>query len=111
VTYEIINPFYSDVSLTLRMRHEFSQQAESMVGPTITFERLKNDLLAFAGKYVKLGGIIVKTRDMKEGSQIEIVQFKLGGGDLPDESYPSGGRFLAVSPFFLDDRSTGPGAP
>ncbi len=80
----------------------FSDQANSLVDPSITFDRLKKDPNPSIGKFVKLGGIIATTKNTREGSQVEIVQFKLGSDDIPDESYASGGRFLAVTPEFLD---------
>ncbi len=82
--------------------HVFSQQAESLVDPTVSFDQLKRNPAAYAGKYVKLGGTIVQTKNTKEGSQVEIVQFMLDSGDIPDDTSRSGGRFLAITPDFLD---------
>ncbi len=82
--------------------HVFSEEAERLVSPSVTFASLKKDPNLCIGKYVKLGGIIADTRNTKEGSDVEIVQFQLGSDDMPDETLPSGGRFLAVTPEFLD---------
>jgi outer membrane lipoprotein len=83
--------------------HVFSDQANRLVDPSITFEQLKKTPKTYVGKIVKVGGIIVTTRNSKEGSQIEVVQFGLGKDDAPEESHPSGGRFLAVTPEYLDN--------
>jgi outer membrane lipoprotein len=82
--------------------HVFSDQTNRLVDPSVTFDRLKKEPNLYIGKFVKLGGIIASTKNTKEGSQIEIVQFRLGSDDIPDETYASGGRFLAVTPEFLD---------
>lgn len=83
--------------------HVFSKEAESMVTQPLKFEQLKSDPKAYVGKYVKLGGVIADTKNTKEGSQVEIVEFKLGSDDVPDETSPSGGRFLAVTSRYLDN--------
>ncbi len=82
--------------------HVFSDEANRLVDPSVTFTDLMKNTSPYSGKIVKLGGIIASTKNTKEGSQLEIVQFKLDSGDMPDESYASGGRFLAVTPDFLD---------
>ncbi len=81
----------------------FSEEANRLVDPSITFGRIKKEPNLYLGKFVKLGGIIANTRNTKEGTELEIVQFKLGSDDIPDESSASGGRFLAVTPEFLDN--------
>ncbi len=83
--------------------HVFSEQASRLVDPSLTFEQIRKDPKARGGKFAKLGGIIVATRNTAEGSQVEVVQFRLGSDDMPDESSPSGGRFLAVTPDYLDN--------
>ena len=91
--------------------HVFSDRASGLVDPSISFDQIKKDPTAFMGKNVKLGGIIVNTKNTKSGSQIEVVQFKLGSDDIPDESYASGGRFLAVTADYLDNMIYKPGRP
>lgn len=80
----------------------FSEESNRLVDPSVTFDRLHKEPGLFVGKFVKLGGTIVGTKNTKEGSEVEIVQFKLGIDDTPDETSASGGRFLAVTPEFLD---------
>jgi outer membrane lipoprotein len=91
--------------------HVFSDRANSLVDPFISFEMLKKDPKFYAGKNVKLGGLIASTKNLKDGSQVEVVQFKLGSDDIPDTSYSSGGRFLAVTPNFLDSMIYKSGLP
>ncbi len=89
----------------------FSDRTNRLVDPSITFDQLKKDPQPFIGKYVKLGGIIASAKNTKQGSQVEIVQFNLGSDDIPDESYASGGRFLATTPDFLDSMIYKTGLP
>ena len=91
--------------------HVFSETASRQVDPMITFDQLKSDAKPFIGKYVKVGGIIAGLKNTEEGSQLEIVQFKLGSDDIPDESSASGGRFLAVTPDYLDNMVYKTGRP
>lgn len=83
--------------------HVMSEKARSLVDRTIPFSRLRADPDSFIGRYVMLGGIIAGVRNEKDGSLLEVVQSPLGSDDMPEEaSHASGGRFLAVTPEFLD---------
>lgn len=103
----------SSVSLLLLVgcAHIFSDRAERLVDPTITFEQVRKEPLAFVGKYLKVGGIIVATKNAREGAQIEVVQLGLGRDDLPNEEHGSAGRFLATSSSYLDSMIFKPGRP
>jgi outer membrane lipoprotein len=81
----------------------FSDNALRQVDPSIAFGQLKSDVQPYIGKYVKLGGIIAGINNTGEGSQLEIVQFNLGSDHIPNESAVSGGRFLAITPDYLDN--------
>jgi outer membrane lipoprotein len=83
--------------------HVMSEEARSLVDPTITFSRLRADPYSLVGRYVMLGGVIAGVRNDKDGSQLEVVQSPMGSDELPEEaSHSSGGRFLAVTSGFLD---------
>jgi outer membrane lipoprotein len=89
--------------------HVFTEQARKKVDPAVTFEALKNNPEPFVGKYIALGGTIVETRHTPEGSQIEVAQLPLGKSEVPDYSYASGGRFIAVSANKFDRGTYRPG--
>jgi outer membrane lipoprotein len=91
--------------------HVFSDQANSLVDQSISFKQIKQDPKAFLDRYVKFGGIIASTKNTKEGSQVEVVQFSLGSDDTPYEQHASGGRFLAITPLFLDNMVFRTGRP
>jgi len=83
--------------------HVISQESRALVDPAITFSSLRAAPDAHAGKYVLLGGVIAGVQNEKDGSRLEVVQTPLDSDDLPEEtSHSSGGRFLALSPSFLD---------
>jgi outer membrane lipoprotein len=56
----------------------------------------------FAGKLVLLGGTIVDTRNLREGTEIEVLQHPLDGEGRPRTGDETTGRFLAQTPRFLD---------
>lgn len=83
--------------------HVMSEEARSLVDPSIPFSRLRADPDSFTGRYVMLGGVIAGVQNEKDGSRLEVVQSPLGSDDMPEEAtHASGGRFLAVTPAFLD---------
>ena len=91
--------------------HVFSDEAEHLVDQTISFEQIKQSPKAYVDRYVKLGGIIASTKNTKEGSQVVVVQFNLASDDFPYEQQASGGRFLAVTPKYLDNMVFRTGRP
>lgn len=82
--------------------HVISDEARKLVDPTITFDRLRANPDAYVGKFVILGGVIAGTKNTREGGQLEIVQVQLSDDEMPEDSFRSGGRFLATTPDFLD---------
>ncbi len=48
------------------------------------------------------GGMIVGTRNLDNGSQVEVLAYPLRRSQLPDTSVASAGRFLAVTDEFLE---------
>ncbi|MBI5167323.1 MAG: Slp family lipoprotein [candidate division NC10 bacterium] len=72
------------------------------VDRTLTFAQLREAPEAHIGKRVVLGGEVIDTRNLKEGTQIEVLEKPLAFDDTPKETDESGGRFLAFYPGFLD---------
>ena len=74
--------------------HPVSQDIREGLDPDIKFEPLANDPKLFLGKRVLFGGVIVVTRNIKNGTELEIVQKNIEPyGSLEEGDY-SGGRFL-----------------
>ncbi len=82
--------------------HVISERSRSMVDPTITYAMLKGKPDAFVGKYVLLGGVIVGVKNTNTGSQLEVMEVALDEAGMPENTFRSEGRFLALSDSFLD---------
>lgn len=82
--------------------HVISNESRSLVDPTLTYAMLKENPDAYIGKYVLVGGVIAGTRNTGTGSQLEIMQVSLDETGMPENTFRTEGRFLAVSDSFLD---------
>lgn len=83
--------------------HVISEESRNLVDPSIAFGNLRNAPDSYAGKYVMLGGAIAGVKNSKELAELEVVQANLDGSGYPDiTDHRSGGRFLAITPYFLD---------
>jgi starvation-inducible outer membrane lipoprotein len=82
--------------------HPLSQDIREGLDPDIKFEPLANDPKLFLGKRLLFGGVIVVIRNIKHGTELEIVQKNIGPyGNLEAGDY-SGGRFLFFSKGYLE---------
>ena len=68
----------------------------------VSFVALQKEPERFSGKLLMLGGTIVDTKNLKEGTQIEVLQKPLDGEGQPAVTDETGGRFLVVTSQFLD---------
>jgi outer membrane lipoprotein len=82
--------------------HAISDETLRLVDRSVSFALLKENPDKYIGSQVLLGGTIASVKNTKQGSELEIVQFRLDSDNKPEESYNSGGRFLAQSANFLD---------
>jgi outer membrane lipoprotein len=80
----------------------FAKELLGQVDPAVSFAGLLRDPERYRGSVVMLGGTIVAVRNLKEGSEVEVVQKPLDGEGRPEQTDETGGRFLAVVPQFLD---------
>lgn len=64
----------------------------------VSFDQLKANPDAHKGKLFILGGIIVETRFIEKGSQIEVLSLSVTSSGYIKERERSMGRFLAISP-------------
>jgi outer membrane lipoprotein len=82
--------------------HPVSQEIRKGINLSIKFDSLVEDPNLFIGKHVLFGGVIVVTRNLKDGTELEIVQKNLDSyGNLEVGDY-SGGRFLFFSKGYLE---------
>ncbi|MBI3811349.1 MAG: Slp family lipoprotein [Nitrospirae bacterium] len=72
---------------------------DRQVDRTATFTDLKRNPEAHKGKTLALGGVVLRAKNLKDGTEIEVLQLPLDRSDQPD--YPleaSQGRFLVLDP-------------
>jgi outer membrane lipoprotein len=80
----------------------FSKTLLEKIEKNVPFAALQKEPEQFTGKLMMIGGTIVDTKNLKEGTQIEVLQRPLDGEGQPTLTDETGGRFLAVMPQFLD---------
>jgi outer membrane lipoprotein len=89
--------------------HVLSREALLEVDPTLDFAEVKANPQAFQGKTLVLGGLIVNSRQGREGTTLEILRYTLDRWGEPQTADERGGRFLARSDRFLDPELYKPG--
>ncbi|MBI5026797.1 MAG: Slp/YeaY family lipoprotein [Nitrospirae bacterium] len=82
--------------------HVVSDEALKMVDTEISFKELLRDPEAYRGRVVLLGGVIIQTKNTKEGTIIVVLQKALDRWGRPIEEDVSAGRFLILYPGYLD---------
>ena len=80
----------------------FPKELLEKVENNVPFTALQKDPDKYAGKLLMIGGIIVDTKNLKEGTRIEVLQMTLDGEGRPEQTDDTGGRFLIVTQQFLD---------
>ncbi len=80
----------------------FSRELLDRVDRNVTYAELQKEPDRFTGRVLMLGGIIVGARNLKAGTELEVLQQPLDGQGQPLETDETGGRFLAVTEQFLD---------
>jgi len=89
--------------------HVISEETLKTVDRDLTFKQVREKPEAYLGKILVTGGTIAETRNTKEGSELEIVQHILDRKGIPENAFYSDGRFLAITPDFLDPAIYKPG--
>ena len=74
----------------------------SQVNRSVFFEELVQNPDQLKGEWIVLGGIIINSKNLKEGTEIEILQKPLSQTDEPKNVDDSGGRFLALYNGYLE---------
>ncbi|MFO8085379.1 MAG: Slp family lipoprotein, partial [Desulfobacterales bacterium] len=79
-----------------------SKNLRAQADEEIFFEDIKRNPEAFEGKIVILGGDIIQVTNLKEGTQIEILQKPTDFLLKPRDTDQSHGRFMALIDYYLD---------
>ncbi len=80
----------------------FSRELLDRVDRNVPYADVQKEPERFTGKILMLGGIIVDSRNLKAGTQLEVLQQPLDGKGRPLETDETGGRFLVTTEQFLD---------
>jgi outer membrane lipoprotein len=84
-------------------------QTRSQVTYTGTFDQLQQAPDRYAGETVLLGGKVVATQVTEGSTELVVLQLELNSSDQPRDDDRSLGRYLAISPRFLDPALYPPG--
>ena len=79
-----------------------SKDLRREISRDITFRQVINDPEAYTGKTVLISGIIIGSKNTKEGTLIEILQKQADIEGRPKDVDNSDGRFLALYDSYLD---------
>ena len=80
----------------------FPRDLMEKVDKGTAFAEVQKDPKAHAGKLLMLGGMIVETKNLRQGTRIEVLQKPLDGQGRPELTDATGGRFLVLTTQFLD---------
>jgi outer membrane lipoprotein len=80
----------------------FPKETLEKVNRNISFRELKKEPDKFKGTWVMLGGMIIASKNTKEGMLIEILQKPLDTDGRPLQTDSTEGRFLVRSDTYLD---------
>ena len=78
------------------------QLREAAMAEGVTFPMVLQKPDAHVGDIVLWGGTIIETTNMKDGTEIIVLEIPLSGDERPGTSKDSQGRFIATSSKFLD---------
>ena len=79
-----------------------SKKVRQEADQSLSFPVLANDIDAYKGKIVILGGVIAQTTPKSGQTELEIVQKPLDSSNMPETTDKSEGRFLVITDSFLD---------
>ena len=79
-----------------------SKQIRDHVKPDLTFREVLNDPERYKDQMVILSGVIIETKNTKEGTLLTVLQRPAGFRGKPKDVDESEGRFLALDIRYLD---------
>ncbi len=94
--------FLCTLFLTAGCSPPFPEETLDKVNRNVSFEELKKGPGKFKGTWVMIGGMIVVSKNLKEGTLIEVLQKPLDTDGRPLKTDMTKGRFLVQSDTFLD---------
>jgi outer membrane lipoprotein len=80
----------------------FPREVTDRIDRRVSFKELQGDPEKFKGTWVMLAGVIISSRNAKEGTLIEILHKPMDSDGRPLDTDETQGRFLVQSEEFLD---------
>jgi len=82
--------------------YPISRQLREEANKNLTFPTVLEDPTKYVGSIVIWGGKIIQTVNLKDGTEIMVLQIPLGARERPSDEEYSQGRFIAKSSQYLD---------
>jgi outer membrane lipoprotein len=82
--------------------HVISETLRQQAQPPVSFAELRTNPDALKGRTVILGGEILRTTNLRDGTRLEVLQRPLGESEVPKLTDTTGGRFMAFCKEYLD---------
>jgi len=79
-----------------------SKELRTQIATEITFREVLENPDLHKGKVVLWGGVIIRAKNLKEGTLIEVLQKPADSRGRPKDVDESGGRFMALYDGYLD---------
>jgi outer membrane lipoprotein len=89
--------------------HVISEPLRQQAQPLPSFAELRTNADSLKGRTVILGGEILQTTNLREGTRVEILQRPLSDSEIPKLTDATGGRFMAFCNEYLDPAVYAPG--
>jgi outer membrane lipoprotein len=89
--------------------HAISETMRLQAEPPISFAELRANPEAYKDRTVILGGEILQTSNLREGTRLEVLQKPLDRAEAPLRTDRTGGRFMALCDDYLDPAVYAPG--
>jgi starvation-inducible outer membrane lipoprotein len=87
-------------------------ELEQQIDASVTFEDLQADPAKYVGRTVRLGGMVIRVKRMKDQTELELLELPMESTGTPTtERIRSKGRFLAVRDAPLDPATAREGTP
>ena len=86
-----------------------SPQVRELVDPTLSYAQIAAQPEAYVGKVVLVAGVIIEAVNTPEGTRLVLLQYPANSRGRPQIDAPSGGRFLVLTPQYLETAIYRPG--
>ena len=86
-----------------------SSHVQSLVDPGLSYAQIAARPEAYVGKVVMVAGTIVEAVNTQEGTRLVLLQYPTNSRGRPQTDEPSGGRFLVLTPEYLETAIYRPG--